>query len=266
LRLAQPRLAPAQHSVAGAATAFVFGEVAAASGPAEVLGRFPTACYVQLTSGAVIAVLTADAIALPIGVVLSSTSGTRPLDAGDDPIAIEAGRVVLGSLTIEVCPTRRAELPRVGTPNPEAIDHARRLVRQHRAYADVGALASLATEELLGRGPGLTPAGDDLLCGRLGGSRLFGSYNAEDGEDAATAGKIEQALLSRPRATTSLSRALLLRALAGEGLSQLGEFGYALAHDEASVPEAFEGLAAVGHSSGLALAMGVLDAAECAAL
>jgi hypothetical protein len=80
------------------------------------------------------------------------------------------------------------------------------------------------------------------------------------------AGKIEQALLSRPRATTSLSRALLLRALAGEGLSQLGEFGYALAHDEASVPEAFQGLAAVGHSSGLALAMGVLDAAECAAL
>jgi hypothetical protein len=57
-------------NVVGSATPFVRGQTQSQVGPVTVLGTFPTAIYLEFPSGAVIAVQTSNAVALPIGVVL----------------------------------------------------------------------------------------------------------------------------------------------------------------------------------------------------
>ena len=47
--------------------------------PADVLGRFATALYLRLADGEVIAVLSSDAVGLPIGLILPTSSREFPL-------------------------------------------------------------------------------------------------------------------------------------------------------------------------------------------
>jgi hypothetical protein len=90
---------------------------------------------------------------------------------------------------------------------------------------------------LLGRGPGLTPQGDDVLIGYLAGLNLFESHNEE-----------LQAPLTGSATTTSLSTTLLLHA----GLGELPEPAHALL--ESGDPDPLMGF---GHSSGRALLLGL---------
>ena len=92
---------------------------------------------------------------------------------------------------------------------------------------------------LLGRGPGLTPAGDDLLVGFLAGQFLF---RAES-----------EPLIHVPvHLTTALSRTLLVEAMDGA----LPEPAHALVEHGDLTP-----LRSFGHSSGLWLAVGLCLAA-----
>jgi hypothetical protein len=254
--LAQGRFDRLQRTVTGAASNHVADELGAHAGPVRLLGSFATACYLQLASGAVVAVVTADAVPLPIGVLLPFTSdelGLHELDLS--ATAVRAHRIQLGELTVNVKPSRHVELAYLGRPSSEVRTRAHQVLLRHPAYAEMRPMAELPVSQLVGRGPGLTPAGDDLLCGVLAGARLFGCPMSQSERE------IEHELRERPRATTSLSRALLLRALAGEGLPQLNTFGKALI-DGAGLAEATTALAGIGHSSGVALAVGVLVAAE----
>jgi hypothetical protein len=254
--LAQGRYDRPRRTVIAAASQFVHHELGGHAGPARVLGAFPTACYLQLASAAVIALVTADAVRLPIGVLLPFASQDLPLDELDlDSIAVQPNRIELGSLTVNVQPSRQVALNYLGRPAATALGHAQGRLSRHPAYPEVRAMAKLPVSQLIGRGPGLTPAGDDLLCGVLAGARMFGRPLSR------LTREIEQQLQDRPRATTSLSRALLLRALAGEGLPELSTFGRALI-DGAGLPRAVTDLATIGHSSGVALAVGTLVAAE----
>jgi hypothetical protein len=254
--LAEGRYDPPRRTVIGAASRFVHDEIGGNAGPARVLGAFPTACYLQLASEAVIAVVTADAVRLPIGALLPFASHEHPLDELDlGSIVVQPNRIELGSLTVNVVPTRRVQLNYLGRPAAAALGHAQVRLSRHPAYAEVLAMARLPVSQLIGRGPGLTPAGDDLLCGVLAGARMFRSPLSRLSRE------IERELQDRPRATTSLSRALLLRASAGEGLPELHMFGGALI-EGAGLTRAVTELATIGHSSGLALAIGVLVAAE----
>jgi len=256
LMLAQQRFEPSRRTVIGAASRFVHDELGGQAGPARVLGAFPTACYLQLASGAVIALVTADAVRLPIGVQLPFASHDLPLDELDlESIVVQPNRIELGSLTVNVQPIRRVELSYLGRPVATALGHAQVRLSRHPAYTEVRALAPLPVSQLIGRGPGLTPAGDDLLCGVLAGARMFGCSVSRLSRE------IEQQLQDRPLATTSLSRALLLRATAGEGLPELSAFGSAMI-DSAGLPHAVTQLATIGHSTGVALAVGTLVAAE----
>jgi hypothetical protein len=92
--------------------------------------------------------------------------------------------------------------------------------------------------ELAGRGEGLTPLGDDLLCGYVAGLVLWHDRRAEAEEIAAIAG---------PR-TTLLSATLLRHAARGE----LPEPAHALV--ERGDPEPLRGF---GRTSGRALARGL---------
>ena len=114
---------------------------------------------------------------------------------------------------------------------------------------------------LVGAGPGLTPSGDDVLCGVLLGLRLAAEPTALE--------RVHAAVVPRLGATTTLSASLVREAAAGYAVPDLVRLGAALAagdRDEAA--GATQALLAIGHTSGrdlLAGLWGSLEAAGCAA-
>lgn len=256
------------------ATEHARNELGRAAAPLTVLGAFPTALYLGTAEGGVLALLTRDAVQLPIGVTLPVPSGSMPLGGYTGSARSEAGTLsvsgVAGILRVVPGQLRPTALRPVGEPMPCQVEQALRLfaasgteVEDVLAHRLVGAPdladASTAVAALLGRGPGLTPAGDDLLCGALAGTVLFGRP-----VEPMRRAVLDQ-LTARPRATTSLSRQLLLSAVAGHGLAELSSLGRALCGSDAGVlSEACARLSAIGHSSGAALAAGVLAVAESA--
>jgi hypothetical protein len=222
------------------------------------------------------------------------------------------------SLQVDGCPVTIAGAIAAGHPRPEDGADPGAGARLH---ADIGAAggdhyASVAATEartiaavaeaagdddasvaavagLLGRGPGLTPSGDDALAGYLAGAAAFGLD--------ATALRRAIAVLA-PDRTTALSAALLWHAARGEcidelaavvavltsqprreperagaGVGSLLSVGHRLSaalpggpvtgadgalHQEAE--RAVRRLLSVGHSSGAALARGLVLAAELA--
>lgn len=105
---------------------------------------------------------------------------------------------------------------------------------------------------LLGAGPGLTPAGDDVLAGALVAAHATGDPRTEDWR-----ARTRDALAAR--STTAVSRGLLHCALDGYATAELAGALTALCRGgDASEP--VRRLLAVGHSSGAALLAGVLHA------
>lgn len=246
----------------GSATGFVRAALADSPGPARLLGSFPTACYLELGSGAVIAVLTSDAVQLPIGLTLpwpSSRLDLRAVGRGDEP-TVRPAEVRLGRLRVAVTGRRDARLRYCGRPvevPPVSSSLSDVWLELSDGAPDPFENPVAAVAGLLGRGPGLTPAGDDLLCGALAAARLFGI----PGASLAVAVRDRLAL---PVVTTALSRQLLLRALAGDGLPELQRLAEAICA-RAGVEPALRRLLRIGHSSGAALATGLLAGARHAA-
>jgi hypothetical protein len=123
-----------------------------------------------------------------------------------------------------------------------------------------------AVSRLLGRGPGLTPTGDDVLAGALVTLHALGS------PAAVPLARAVRALA--PAATTAVSVGLLQFAAEGSCIPQLADLITALAPptqaDIASagaagaLPRAAGALLAVGHCSGAGLLHGVLVAVAIA--
>jgi hypothetical protein len=111
-----------------------------------------------------------------------------------------------------------------------------------------------AAAGLLGRGPGLTPSGDDVLAGYLVGAAAFGV-------DAAA---LRAAIATlAPARTTALSAALLWHAARGECVDELAAVAAVLTgQSRQGAGRAASRLLSVGHSSGAALAEGSATAAE----
>ncbi len=109
--------------------------------------------------------------------------------------------------------------------------------------------------DLLGLGPGLTPSGDDALCGAMLALRALGSArSAETSRRLAVAVERKSA-----EATTALSGQFLSAAIEGQGSAVLHDFvGVLIGGETARIPAALEKLARVGHSSGLDAAAGVI--------
>jgi Protein of unknown function (DUF2877) len=98
--------------------------------------------------------------------------------------------------------------------------------------------------ELVGRGGGLTPEGDDVVCGWLAAHRAVGVPTPE----------VDDAVRRSLGRTTTLSATLLECALAGEVADALARYLRALGSPDEG--EARAALHALGHSSGAALAHG----------
>jgi hypothetical protein len=264
-------LRPAPTVLLGQAPEFVRRVLAGRTETPEILGTFATALYLQLASGEVIAVLTCEAVALPIGVVIKDRRAALPLLRNSSDVAIIEGVLHVAGLQIYPELPRSSRMPFVGEPDAPSLGRcsgwlAGNLSRsgldaslpRNLSHAASAGQARSAVSCLIGRGPGLTPAGDDLLCGLLAGAHLFG----RDCTNIAAAVGTE--LANRPRATTALSRQLLWRACAGDGLPQLRELAAALMKpaDPAVIHNSLSLLTAIGHTSGIALLAGLLAAVD----
>ncbi|MFC7329498.1 DUF2877 domain-containing protein [Marinactinospora rubrisoli] len=244
---------------------------------------FRSAVYLEIEDAprpAVIALLTSDAVRLPNGIVLAEPQSAEPfacvarstrgcvgrlsvvLDRPAGPLSVRVGRwwrpaaprPALRSPAGRAALARgTAELGRLlatasgGLPDGTAERLGSALDDPHRA--------ARACARLVGRGPGLTPSGDDLLCGALLALHAFGGPGRAD----VLAGAVRRA----SGATTTLSAALLEHAVRGEGCPQVIDLVDAVAGHRAVGP-ALAALRAVGHTSGTDLAFGVLAGARLA--
>lgn len=119
-------------------------------------------------------------------------------------------------------------------------------LRKHlpRQLAD-DAVDSPLIADLIGLGPGLTPSGDDLLCGVLVTCRHLG--------ETRTVERLGEAVnAAAVAATTPISRAHLAAAAEGYAAAPLHHLLHALIDDDRpAIAEALDAVAQIGHSSGL---------------
>jgi hypothetical protein len=257
--------------VMAAASAALQAALAGPPRPAGWLGASASALYLR-TAGwpGVLAVLTHDAVRLPCGVLLPRTSGEMPLGGLAPAQPADALYTVGNGAVSWTGPAGPVEIVQVrqwapacvsaGAVEPAVLD---RVLAVLPAAASAGLYGTQLGElsdgdpasvvpRLVGRGPGLTPSGDDVLAGFLIGARAFGL-------DVAVLRRA--ALRSAPAATTALSAALLWHAARGECIDEV--VGLAAALQGRGAPEpALSGLLAVGHTSGAALALGLIAAAH----
>jgi hypothetical protein len=183
-----------------------------------VLHRGPHAVYLEL-DGSCLGVVTASAVQVPCA--LRTRLEVLP--------AVGTARVEGGVLHLDGVPLRIGRIADAGVP---AL-----------TTPALGPLRS-RVEELVGAGDGLTPYGDDVLCGWLAVHRAAG--HATDAVDAE--------IRERMHRTTSLSAALLDCAMHGEVIPEFAAYVAALGGPgEAAATAA---LRAVGHTSGAGLLEG----------
>jgi hypothetical protein len=262
-----------QRAAAGSSAIRAF--LAGPKRPARLLGAGPAAVYLEVSTGpaapGVVAVLTHDAVRLPCGVVLPTTRAELPLTSvgpvagarclvGDGRVSWEGAD---GPVVIDVVREWAPARIRPGCPDQDAVAEANAgLPRNVRAEllppwwyqlrTEAGEDPVPAVRGLLGSGPGLTPSGDDLLAGFLLGCLAFGRD--------ATALRSAVAALA-PTQTTALSAALLAHALRGRCIPEAATLARALTGTGA-LGRSLDRLLGVGHTSGAALAFGLLLAAE----
>jgi hypothetical protein len=257
--------------LAAAASTAVRSVLAAPPQPAGWLGASGSAIYLQ-TQGrpGVLAILAQDAVRLPCALLLPHTSHEMPLTVlvppalAGVPCSVGGGGVGWTGPAgpVAISPVRHWAPARVspGAVVPAALAQVKAaLPGPASAGLDAGLLSGLRAADpawlvprLLGRGPGLTPSGDDVLAGFLVGAYAFG----------LDLSGLRRAVLRRaPDATTALSAALLWHAARGECTDETAAVVSALSGRGA--PEvALAGLVAVGHTSGAALAWGLTAAAQ----
>src|SRR5919206_112373 len=254
--------------------------------PARVLMSLPAAVYLQVPNergSDVVAVLTSDAARLPLGCVLFRPSNGRPLVAlpSGAPAEVGGGRIVVGDLAVSAAAWWDPR-PRLPHPRPALLPEGVRQLRNalygegvpHSAFtlpglptgpggplaalrgavrrADLDAALRTATR-LIGLGPGLTPAGDDVMAGTIAGLVLLGHPSAERfaaGVYALAAGR-----------TTELSRALLRHAACGRVSAEYAAVLHGLVGERPLAP-AVAGLLETGATSGRAMALGLCTAID----
>ena len=260
---------------------------AAAEG--RVLAALPAALYVAVP-GEVVAVVTRDAVRLPNAAVLPSPAARAPfaVHAAGAPAEVRHGALHVATQEgghVSYRPVREWA-PRPVLPGPPASvrasvvdDLARRLEPDPACDSPTTALladatahlqsalvagelvgARAAADRLIGLGPGLTPAGDDVLAGLLVTCRQLRTSRAAARIVALTEPLGRHVAQLAATRTTALSAALLVHAAQGRAAAPVLAVVDALV-GRAPLGPALTALLAVGHTSGRDTARGVLAAA-----
>jgi hypothetical protein len=205
----------------------------------EVLHRSRSAWQLADARGhVVLCVITASAVRLPnAAVVPSFPTGSSPISAGGGSLGWDGSRIKVARW----------------------FEPARPVLPSLYNRLDPAAVAAFARRwpASIGRGDGLTPYADDVVCGGLIALWASGHPAAE-----AIAGQIDESPLEHQ--TTAVSAALLRTAARGYCIDPLADFLTALARDDgshehaATQRRAYRALLAVGHSSGRGLSHGAL--------
>jgi hypothetical protein len=226
-----------------------------------VVAAFPSAVYADF-GGEVVALVTADGLRLPGSLVVAARSGSAPF-AGVRPghaATVGAGRLRAGPLTLVVRRWWRPLAPRrvaIAECSP-ALDVIAALLPPLATPLPEDPLA-VSPVELLGLGPGLTPAGDDVLAGMLV------TLHALLPESHPMRGELQDTVDAASSRTTALSATLLRHAALGHGIPPLVRLVDAVTGATGRDPSsAVQDMLVVGHSSGVALAHGVVAAARLA--
>jgi hypothetical protein len=206
--------------LAAAVSPLVAGAVAGGAARRRVLGVFATCVYVELGAhDRVLALLASDALHLPIGLRLAAPSAELcwGVEPGDE-VVVGAGRVVLPGHEIVAARLARTSRVRASVWVPTPSDVARLpesgvlgdLTRDLTTTALAGRPVDTAVRGLVGAGRGLTPSGDDALCGVL---LALASVDHPDAVRALAA--LWAQLVPVLGRTTSLSAALVVAAASG---------------------------------------------------
>jgi hypothetical protein len=245
--------------------------------PATVVAATPHAMYLAVDDAeqTMICLASAAAVRVPCAVVLESKALPPQVPVGTIG-SVGGGSLTLGGAVFRVHRWWRPPRPHgLGATSPSRVaaavrwltgrvadpldGHGRAAVADLVLALSTGAPPDLAVARLLGRGPGLTPTGDDVLAGALVSLIALGAPAARPLAAAVAA--------SAPDATTTVSLVLLRHAARGECIPQLADLLDAVAHGEpasgihgtgAALPRAAGALLAVGHCSGAGLLHGVL--------
>ncbi|GAA2493859.1 DUF2877 domain-containing protein [Terrabacter carboxydivorans] len=202
----------------GAVSPLVAAEVAGEPRRRRVLAAFPTCLYLELGAHErVLAVLASDAVALPIGIRLArpSTDVRWGVEAGDH-VVVGEGRVHLPRADVVAArlqrPARVRPAPR-GSHGDDALPEPGvlgELAHDLTAAALAGRAVDQGVRGLVGVGRGLTPSGDDALCGVL-----LTLAAVDLAESRAALSSVRTAVRGVLPSTTSLSAALLVAAGTG---------------------------------------------------
>lgn len=232
---------------------------------ATVLVALPHALYLRCHDGSVLPVVTGSGLRLPTALVLASPESPHGWDVQPgDPVWVGDGEVRLPRATVRAVRTWAPVPFGAALAPPEAVS----LVADGASGQWQGVALSLArmalrgddvtqaVAGLVGNGPGLTPSGDDVLCGLL-----LGLQPVTPARD-----RVWAAVALRLGATTSLSAALLGESAAGYAVPAVLRLGSALVGgsagytDDAQVRRAVREVVAIGHSSGADLLAGLAAA------
>ena len=251
---------------------------------ARVLASTPTGVYLHVPGerdGDVVGVLTSDAVRLPLGCVLRRPSTGRPLVPPTAAAEVGGGRVVVGDLVVSAAAWWDPR-PRLPSGRPALLPEGVRQLRTtlygdgvpHSAFelpglptgpggplaalrgavrrADLDAALRTATR-LIGLGPGLVPAGDDVMAGTVAGLVLLGHPAAP-----RVAAGVNALAACR---TTELSRALLRHAAAGRVSVEYAAVLHALVGERPLAP-AVDALLTSGSTGSRATALGLCTAID----
>ncbi|WP_026405795.1 DUF2877 domain-containing protein [Actinomadura rifamycini] len=258
--------------------------------PARVIAVFPAAVYAEVRGGPeprVLAVVASDAARMPNAVVVPAARRDHPFRAvreGADAV-VGDGRFETGGFAVRV---RREwdPAPVLGPLHPAALARNLRAVEAAcedagmaggglAGHPDPGLLADRcaagdlagaveAAERIVGLGPGLTPSGDDVLCGLLVALRHAGGAVRPGGRAVWLADWLGAAVTADAGTrTTALAATLLHCAAAGAAGAEVGAVLRCAAGAEPPGP-AVRRLLAVGHTSGTDLAHGLLAGCRAA--
>ena len=244
--------------VVAAATRWAGARLDGPAREARIVHAGVDAIYLD-AGGACVGVLSRSAVAVPCG--LQTTLGelpAPPVRDGTSTALIGDGRLGLGTLDVRVGRTVDASVPQVAPATGARLALGRALgdrLDPVRSELPGSALAALqagdpaAVPQLLGRGSGLTPVGDDVLCGWLATRRALG-------DPADTVGFATDALATD--GTTLLSATLLRRAAAGDVIPAFRRLllGLRTGAGVTNLDAAVETLLATGHTSGAGMLLG----------
>lgn len=207
----------------------------AAPGPRPVLHASSTAIYVDL-DGWALGLVSATASRVPCA--LWSTLPDLGGLAGQ-PVAVERGALTIGGTEVRIARLVDTRVTTIGRHGRPRFEPRIAMTSGWDLPAD-GRLTTAHLDRLIGRGPGLTPLGDDVLAGWIATRAALGR------PDAVLAGAVRRRL----GVTTLLSATLIHCALHGEAFPQLADW---LAEPCRDTREA---LLAVGATSGAGLLTG----------